>query len=440
MDFKNKPLVGIVGGGIASLAASVYLTQKQIPFIIFEKNNHLGGRAYSWKDQSSQDEIDNGQHALFGCYKETLNLLQMVGQKKWNRRNERLRIVYMKKGSRDFVLDFPNMMAPFQIIIALWKTGFIKFKDFWIFLKIGKDFIFSKKACLQYSNVESWLDSYGCSELIKEYLWEPLILSASNIPINQASLYSSLNVIKELFLRHQSNSDILFSDEGLTYELIEPMAHYHQKNLGKILLGEAVRSIEKNQDGFVLVTSKQEYQFDRVIVTIPPDQIQKIQFRNINFKPLFTQNLSIPYTSIMTLYLWTSKSITHEKLLGFVGTQMIQYLFTRNSKNPKQYVYSIVVSWADQWMSWKPKEIADLAIQELKDHFSLSNEDILKIKVVKVAKAVLSSHYQYDHFNQVNWCQDGVIFAGDWTYRDFPGTIESAVRSAKRAVKSILND
>ena len=39
----------------------------------------LGGRATAFRDRHTGELVDNGQHVLFGCYRETLAFLKLVG-------------------------------------------------------------------------------------------------------------------------------------------------------------------------------------------------------------------------------------------------------------------------------------------------------------------------------------------------------------------------
>ena len=52
----------IVGGGLAGLSAACELADHGVRVTLLEKRPHLGGRAYSFKDRETGEEIDNGQH------------------------------------------------------------------------------------------------------------------------------------------------------------------------------------------------------------------------------------------------------------------------------------------------------------------------------------------------------------------------------------------
>ena len=73
--------VGIIGGGIAGLSASVALAEKGFAATILEAGSQLGGRArnVAVEFNSQVVQLDNGQHILLGAYHETLNMLKKIG-------------------------------------------------------------------------------------------------------------------------------------------------------------------------------------------------------------------------------------------------------------------------------------------------------------------------------------------------------------------------
>ena len=58
----------VIGGGFAGLAAARALAADGRRVTVLEKRPVLGGRAYSYTDPTTGETIDNGQHAMMGCY------------------------------------------------------------------------------------------------------------------------------------------------------------------------------------------------------------------------------------------------------------------------------------------------------------------------------------------------------------------------------------
>ena len=69
----------MIGGGFAGLSAAVALAERGFRVAVLEGKPALGGRAYSFADPETGDFVDNGQHVLMGCYRETLDFLDRIG-------------------------------------------------------------------------------------------------------------------------------------------------------------------------------------------------------------------------------------------------------------------------------------------------------------------------------------------------------------------------
>lgn len=69
----------IVGGGFSGLSAGVALAERGLRVALIEGKPALGGRAYSFVDSETGDFVDNGQHVLMGCYRQTLDFLGKIG-------------------------------------------------------------------------------------------------------------------------------------------------------------------------------------------------------------------------------------------------------------------------------------------------------------------------------------------------------------------------
>src|SRR5687768_12493166 len=76
-----EPDVIVIGGGFAGLAAAVALSKAGRRVLVVEARGRLGGRAATLIDRVTGEPVDNGQHVMFGCYGETLALLEEIGRR-----------------------------------------------------------------------------------------------------------------------------------------------------------------------------------------------------------------------------------------------------------------------------------------------------------------------------------------------------------------------
>jgi len=69
----------VIGGGVAGLSAATWLADRGARVTVVEARPHLGGRASSFVDPATGETVDNGQHILMGCYRETFAFLGRIG-------------------------------------------------------------------------------------------------------------------------------------------------------------------------------------------------------------------------------------------------------------------------------------------------------------------------------------------------------------------------
>jgi phytoene dehydrogenase-like protein len=63
--------VAVIGAGFSGLSAAVRLADRGLKVAVFEQAPRPGGRASAFTDRATGERVDNGQHVLFGCYRET---------------------------------------------------------------------------------------------------------------------------------------------------------------------------------------------------------------------------------------------------------------------------------------------------------------------------------------------------------------------------------
>src|SRR5512140_1708976 len=71
--------VGVVGGGLAGLAAGCALADSGYAVTVFERRPYLGGRASSYEHPGTGEVVDNCQHVLLGCCTNLLDFYARLG-------------------------------------------------------------------------------------------------------------------------------------------------------------------------------------------------------------------------------------------------------------------------------------------------------------------------------------------------------------------------
>src|SRR5688500_19925078 len=96
----------VIGAGFAGLAAGAKLAEAGARVLVLDARPQLGGRATAFRDRHTGELVDNGQHVLFGCYRETLAFLKLVGADDRVRAQASLELVCYDAERRRAVLSF----------------------------------------------------------------------------------------------------------------------------------------------------------------------------------------------------------------------------------------------------------------------------------------------------------------------------------------------
>jgi len=206
----------VIGGGIAGLTAASYLVNNGIKVTLLESSPKLGGRAYSFKLPGKNESIDNGQHVLMGCYRDTLSFLKLIRADKNFYHQKRLNITFINSNKQKLKLKSLPIPYPFNLL-----TGFLKYKalDFKERLKVIKLMLklpFISHRSLLKKTVFEWLNDENQNENIIKLFWEMIAVGALNTNINKASAAVFHNILMQMFHGGSSASKIILPDYGLT--------------------------------------------------------------------------------------------------------------------------------------------------------------------------------------------------------------------------------
>src|SRR5438270_6699172 len=106
--------VGIIGGGLAGLAAGCALADSGYKVTLFERKPYLGGRASSYEHPATGEVVDNCQHVLLGCCTNLINFYQRLGVEDRIRWYEKL--TFIEPGGRSGTLEPSGFAAPFHAL------------------------------------------------------------------------------------------------------------------------------------------------------------------------------------------------------------------------------------------------------------------------------------------------------------------------------------
>ncbi len=196
--------VAVIGGGYAGMAAAVALSGRGVPLTVYESAKQLGGRARGVPCDGLM--LDNGQHILLGCYRETLRLIEQVGG---DIERDFLRLPLQLTIHDRFELKTPALPAPLHLLIGLLRAKGITLAQR---IAAARFMLAMRRIGFRLPQDGSALDllrAQGQDEALIRLLWEPICISALNTPAAKASAQVLLNVLRDSLNGARADSEIL---------------------------------------------------------------------------------------------------------------------------------------------------------------------------------------------------------------------------------------
>jgi squalene-associated FAD-dependent desaturase len=430
----NKLLTtAIIGGGYAGMAAAVTLAASNIPVTVFESAKQLGGRARGVMQHGTQ--LDNGQHILLGCYKNTLRLIEQVGG---NLEQDFQRLPLQLTLHKRFELKAPRLPAPLHLLVGFLRakglsyTARLHAARFMLAMRLRKFKLAQDVSALEL------LRSYRQDEALIRLLWEPICISALNTPIHKASAQILLNVLRDSLNGSRADSDMLLPRIDFSALFPERAAQYIATRGGKVMLSCGVEAITRQGDGFELITAEGAQRFDRVICAASPNSAARLLKSLITVNNISEQIEAIPCQPIYTVYLQYPAAVTLPHPMLGLDRCISQWLFDRGHIADQHGLIAIVISAEGIHQDLPQEQLAQKVIAELQEQLGIA-EAPLWHRVIAEKRATFSC--------EVNLARPGaltpvanLLLAGDYTEGDYPATLEGAVMSGLRSAYQIIND
>lgn len=420
----------VIGGGLAGLSSAVYLSQNKFQVTLLEASPKAGGRVYSFFDEQTQTEIDNGQHILMGCYTDTLNFLRLIDAQKYLKIQKNLEINYLLKEGGSVKLKALQIPYPFNLLYALFSFKKLNISEKFSLIKLFTKINFIDSDKLSGLSVYEWLKKENQSDNSIKIFWEIISIGALNTSTEKASAKLFCDILKEIFWKDKTSSSIILPSLPLSKIFCEPSIEFILRNGGEVRLSEKVIGV-KIEDVKIkkVITDKNIYEdYDFVISAVPYFALERfIDKKFLDKQPQFH------YSSILNIHIWVKQNFLSEDFYAFIDSDL-HWLFNKKTH------WNIVISNADKFMQISKDEIVNLILRELNKFIPVSDDDILSYRIIKEKRATfIPDNIILNNRPSSDTIIKNLFIAGDWVDTKLPATIESAVRSGRIAAEKIIN-
>ena len=430
---KTPMNVGIIGGGYAGMAAAVALAARGLPVTVFESARQLGGRARGVLHNGTM--LDNGQHLLLGCYRQTLQLIEQVGG---NIEKDFLRLPLQLDLHGEFSLKAPRLPAPLHLLVALLQAQGLTLKERLSALRFMLA-LRRMKFCLTHDmTVTELLAQYQQPPAAVQKLWEPLCIAALNTPINEASAQVLLNVLRDALNQSRADSDMLLPRINFTALFPQRAASYIEQRGGKIFTAcgvEALRPVEEGLVGIELTSARGTEKFSHVICATSPGVAARLLRPHGTLEAVVAQIEAITHQPIYTVYLQYPAHVTLPHPMIGLYQRYSQWLFDKGRISSQHGLLAAVISAEGLHQELSQDELAQKVIVELREEFGLT-ELPAWFKVIAEKRATFCCTPNLQRPAQQTPVPH-LLLAGDYTAGDYPATLEGAVMSGLKCANLV---
>jgi len=433
--------VVVVGGGVAGLAAASALAEQGCVVTLLEAAPALGGRARSFVDRRTGDAVDNGQHALMGCYHEFLTLLARIGRRGelWESDLD----VALWDGERGVRrLACPALPSPLHFAAGVLRFGHLSLRERVSVLRAGRALVrrFGTSKS-EPATVAQALVALRQSPRARRALWDPLTWATLNADPEEASARLLCAVVARALLGPRSASRFLLPQLPLSELYAEPAGKFVEACGGSVRCRAPVDEVVVERGRVVGVRSRGErISASHVILAVPPAAVRRIVPPALrSLVPVALERT----TPIVSVTLWLDRPIGGPDFLGLLDGQT-QWLFRvdriqrandRSQASRDGARLACVRSGASAWLELPAREIAAIALREAAQALpGAAHAELRHALVVKEGAATLAPNPELQSLRPgpIGPVSD-LFLAGDWTDTGLPATLESAALSGHRA-------
>jgi squalene-associated FAD-dependent desaturase len=397
--------VAVVGGGLAGLAAALDLMDAGQAVTVYEARPTLGGAVQTLPERAGDPEPppDNGQHIALGCFTEYVRFLERLGE---GGSFLRMRLGLPVIGEDGRVATIAPSLP------TLLRYGHLPARD-----RLRIPLVTLRCRHAQVCTGETFgqlLRRLGTSDAAVDRFWDVFIRPALNLPADAVDAEAGLFTVRTALLGPRANSDVILPTK--------PLGWMHGDAAGRAL-GDRVRLDQR-------VESLQELDADAIVVAVPPRECARL---------LGDEEPALENSPIVSVHLWFDRTLLDRPLAALLGSDA-HWVFDRGAltgSRPERGQYlTVVSSGVPELLEVRGRELVHRIAGQLTER--LGEAELLWSRVSREPYATVALRPGVRRPG-VETSRPNVARAGAWTDTGWPATMESAIRSGRRAAQHILS-
>jgi hydroxysqualene dehydroxylase len=418
--------VAVVGAGYAGLAAAMELTRAGAVVTLFEANRIAGGRARRVEYRDSL--LDNGQHLLLGAYRETLALIEEVGAA-----HGLARLPLTLVTPPRFALAAPRWPAPLHLLAALARARGLTWRE-----RLAAMRFVARLRRQGFRPREATVGELVARQPrhVRRWLWEPLCVAALNTPIADADARVFANVLRDAFCRARSDSDLLVPTVDLSALFPDAALEWLGRRGAALRLGTRVQAIESHGERWIVRGAAQAESFDAVVCAVAPFHAPALLPEVPALAALRAGLRTLAYEPIATVYLQYDVPAKLPFPMVALDQGHVQWVFDREALSGAQGLLAAVISASGPHLELGQDMLGTVAHREICQ--ALGARPAPRWTKAITEKRATFACTPGAFRPPVSTPMRGLVLAGDYVADDYPATLESAVRSGRRAARELV--
>ena len=400
--------VAVVGGGLAGLAAALDLVDEGHSVAVYEARPTLGGAVQTLPEREGDPEPppDNGQHIALGCFTEYLRFLDRIGEGNSFLRSRLALPVLAEDGAEAAIEPSPRALLTYKHLSLRER------------FRIPVTTLRLRSA--QSHPNETFgqlLRRFGETDTSIDRFWDVFVRPALNLRCDEVDADAGLFTVRTALLGPRANSDLILPTR--------PLGRMHGDAAGATLeaAGATVQTDTR-------VTALDDVDAHAIVVAVPPRESARL---------LGEPEPALEDSPIVSVHLWFERPLLVQPLAALLGSDA-HWVFDRGSltgSRPERGQYlTVVSSGVPELLEVRGRDLVERIAGQLTER--LGNAELLWSRVSREPYATVALRPGVERPG-VETSRANVARAGTWTDPGWPATMESAIRSGRRAAQHILS-
>jgi len=400
--------VAVVGGGLAGLAAALDLVDAGHAVTVYEARPTLGGAVQTLPARAGDPEPppDNGQHIALGCFTEYLRFLDRIGE---GGSFLRTRLALPALDENGTVAEIEPRLG------TLLRYRHLPLRD-----RIRIPLVTARCRNARSQPGETFgalLRGLGASDASIDRFWDVFIRPALNLRCDEVDAEAGLFTVRTALLGPRANSDLVLPTR--------PLGRMHGDAAGAALEAAGASVLTDTRVG-----SLDEIEADALVVALPPRESARL---------LGEPEPALEDSPIVSVHLWFDRPLLGQPLAALLGSDA-HWVFDRGALTGSppargQYL-TVVSSGVPELLEVRGRELVERVACQLTER--LGEAALLWSRVSREPYATVALRPGVRR-QGVETARPNVARAGAWTDTGWPATMESAIRSGRRAAQHILS-